>query len=86
MAHAGAARHLPERERPVLLLGDQLQRRLDQRATQVPVVVGLGFGAANFFSASIAPDIDTGYILMYPLTTSGGRMSTHAICGQSQIV
>jgi len=29
VAHPGAARHLPERERPILVLGDQLQRRFD---------------------------------------------------------
>ena len=54
VAHAGAARHLPERERPVLLLGDQLQRRFDQRAAQVTVVIGLGFGAANFFRHGVS--------------------------------
>src|SRR6202044_2076275 len=39
VAHSGTARHLPERECPILLLRDQLQRRFDKRAAQITVVV-----------------------------------------------
>ena len=45
----GAACHLSEREGPVLLLGDQFQRRLDQSSTEVAVMIGLGFVGLNFF-------------------------------------
>ena len=49
VAHPGAARHFPQRERPILFLGDQLQRRLDQRVAQITMVVRPGFTSAIFF-------------------------------------
>jgi hypothetical protein len=59
----GAACHFSEREGPVLLLGDQLQRCLDQCATEIAVMIGLGLNRSNFFRHDGSMDIDNEYIL-----------------------
>ena len=58
VAHAGAACHLSEREGPVLLLGDQLQRGVDQGATEVAVMIGLRVARRIFFGTT-APEMLT---------------------------
>ena len=79
VADAGAARHLSEREGPVLLLGDQLQRRVDQGATEIAVMIGLGFGGANFFRHGGSVDVDSGYILDISIVYIDGRMSIRRV-------
>src|SRR5271154_1347208 len=64
-AHPGAARHLSEREGPVLLVGNQFQRRVDQSATEVAVMIGARGGAANFFRQDGSMDVDTAYNVVY---------------------
>jgi ribulose-5-phosphate 4-epimerase/fuculose-1-phosphate aldolase len=70
---ASAARNFAEREGPVLLLGHQFQRCLDQRAAEIAMMIGLGFLAVNFRRHSGTTDVDGGYISMYPMSTSTPR-------------
>jgi hypothetical protein len=42
VAHPGASGHFSEREGPVLLLGDQFERGVDQGAAEVAVMIGRG--------------------------------------------